>query len=205
MPLHEALGLSQAVDTPYPDSPWVVMKFGGRSVATAQNWAVIAELMRDRLAEGVRPVVCHSALVGVSNALIELLDAAVAGLATDGKLTKIKLQHDTLANELGLSPSILDDYFDGVAQLVAGVKLVAEVSPRVHARVLATGELAATRLGAAYLNRKASRSNGSTPASSSNARTCGIRPSARGIYRRAATSRPIVRSRNGWPRSRASC
>src|SRR5690606_26318175 len=28
-----------------------------------------------------------------------------------------------------------------------------EVSPRVHARVLATGELAATKLGAAYLNR----------------------------------------------------
>ena len=36
-------------------------------------------------------------------------------------------------------------------QLVAGVKLVGEVSPRVHARVLATGELAATELGAAYL------------------------------------------------------
>jgi diaminopimelate decarboxylase/aspartate kinase len=151
MPLHEALGLSQAVETPYPDSPWVVMKFGGRSVATAENWAVIAELMRDRLAEGVRPVVCHSALVGVSNALIELLDAAVAGLATDDKLAKIKLQHDTLANELQLSPHLLDECFDGVAQLIAGVKLVAEVSPRVHARVLAAGELAATRLGAAYL------------------------------------------------------
>jgi diaminopimelate decarboxylase/aspartate kinase len=151
MPLHEALGLSQAVETPYPDSPWVVMKFGGRSVATAENWAVIAALMRDRLAEGVRPVVCHSALVGVSNALIELLDAAVSGLATDDKLAKIKLQHDTLASELRLSLHLLDDCFDGVAQLIAGVKLVAEVSPRVHARVLAAGELAATMLGAAYL------------------------------------------------------
>ena len=101
MPLHEALGLSQAVDTPYPDSPWVVMKFGGRSVATAQNWAVIAELMRDRLAEGVRPLVCHSALVGVSNALIELLDAAVAGLATDGQLTKIKRSTTRSRTSLG--------------------------------------------------------------------------------------------------------
>ena len=36
-------------------------------------------------------------------------------------------------------------------QLVAGVKLIGEVSARVHARVLATGELAATTLGAAYL------------------------------------------------------
>src|SRR5690606_21232833 len=36
---------------------------------------------------------------------------------------------------------------------IAGVRLIGEVSPRVHARVLATGELAATKLGAAYLNR----------------------------------------------------
>ena len=74
-----ALGVSQAVDTPYPDSPWVVMKFGGRSVSTAENWAIVAKLIRERLAEGVRPVIVHSALVGVSNALIALLDAAVSG------------------------------------------------------------------------------------------------------------------------------
>ena len=45
-----ALGVSQAVDTPYPDSPWVVMKFGGRSVSTAENWAIVAKLIRERLA-----------------------------------------------------------------------------------------------------------------------------------------------------------
>ena len=91
------LGASQAVDTPYPDSPWVVLKFGGRSVSTAENWAIIARLLRERLAEGVRPVVVHSALVGVSNALIALLDAAVAGSDTDEKLAKIRAQHDSLA------------------------------------------------------------------------------------------------------------
>ncbi len=88
MSLHAALGVSEAVDTPYPDSPWVVLKFGGRSVSTAPNWAVIAQLIRDRLAEGVRPVVVHSALVGVSNALIALLDTAVAGGDTDEKLAQ---------------------------------------------------------------------------------------------------------------------
>jgi diaminopimelate decarboxylase/aspartate kinase len=151
MSLHAALGVSQAVDTPYPDSPWVVLKFGGRSVSTAANWAVIAQLLRDRLAEGVRPVVVHSALVGVSNALIALLDAAVANDDTDGRLREIRAQHDTLARELGVDPSILDERFRGLEQTIAGIKLVGEVSPRVHARVLATGELAATELGAAYL------------------------------------------------------
>jgi diaminopimelate decarboxylase/aspartate kinase len=151
MSLHAALGVSEAVDTPYPASPWVVLKFGGRSVSTAPNWAVIAQLIRDRLAEGVRPVVVHSALVGVSNALIALLDTAVGGGDTDEKLRKIRAQHDALAKDLGVDPSILDERFRALEQMIAGAKLVGEVSPRVHARVLSVGELAATELGAAYL------------------------------------------------------
>jgi diaminopimelate decarboxylase/aspartate kinase len=146
-----ALGVSQAVDTPYPDSPWVVMKFGGRSVSTAPNWAIIATLLRERLAEGVRPVIVHSALVGVSNALIALLEAAVAGGDTDEQLVKIRAQHDSLARELGLDPAMFERRFETLAQVIAGVRLVGEVSPRVHARVLANGELLATELGVAYL------------------------------------------------------
>ncbi|HEY8521408.1 MAG TPA: bifunctional aspartate kinase/diaminopimelate decarboxylase [Gammaproteobacteria bacterium] len=152
MVLHEALGVRQPVETPYPDSPWVVMKFGGRSVSTAENWAVIARLVRERLAEGVRPVIVHSALVGVSNALIDLIDTAVAGKPTDEKLDRIRDQHVSLAGALGVAPSLLDEQFEKLAQLVAGVKLVGEASPRVHARILATGELSATLLGAAFLN-----------------------------------------------------
>ncbi len=145
------LGASHAVDTPYPDSPWVVLKFGGRSVATAENWAIIAQLVRERLAEGVRPVVVHSALVGVSNALIAVLDAAVARGDTDEKLANIRAQHDALAKDLGVDPKLLDERFATLAEVIGGAKLVGEVSPRVHARVLAHGELAATDLGAAYL------------------------------------------------------
>src|SRR5215510_16603553 len=127
------LGASQAVDTPYPDSPWVVLKFGGRSVSTAENWAIVARLIRERLEEGVRPVVVHSALVGVSNALIALLDAAVGGGDTDEKLRKIRAQHDSLAKDLGVDPAVLDARFASLEQTIAGAKLVGEVSPRVHA------------------------------------------------------------------------
>ncbi|HEU4617152.1 MAG TPA: bifunctional aspartate kinase/diaminopimelate decarboxylase [Gammaproteobacteria bacterium] len=153
MQTHAALGVDNAVETPFADSPWVVMKFGGRSVATAENWARIAGLIRARLDEGVKPVVVHSALVGVSNALIDLLDTAVAGEPFDEKLGRIKSQHTSLAAELGVDVGILDGVFEKLDQMIAGVRLVGEVSPRVHARVLATGELAATELGAAYLKR----------------------------------------------------
>jgi diaminopimelate decarboxylase/aspartate kinase len=154
MSAQPVLGASQAVDTPYPDSPWVVLKFGGRSVSTAGNWAIVAGLIRERLAEGVRPVVVHSALVGVSNALIALLDTAVAGGDTDEKLAKIRAQHDSLAEDLGVDPAMFDERFAALTQVIAGAKLIGEVSPRVHARVLANGELLATELGAAYLRKE---------------------------------------------------
>ncbi|MBN1240611.1 MAG: bifunctional aspartate kinase/diaminopimelate decarboxylase [Gammaproteobacteria bacterium] len=153
MIVHRSLGVDQGVETPYPDSPWVVMKFGGRSVATAENWGRIADLVRRRLEEGVKPVIFHSALAGVSNALIDLLDTAERGDATEQKLMRIRAQHDELAADLDVDGSMLGELFGKLEQLIAGVRLVGEVSPRVHARVLATGELAATRLGAAYLKR----------------------------------------------------
>lgn len=154
MVVHSAVGFDQPVETPYADGRWVVMKFGGRSVATAENWAVIGRLLRERLDEGVQPLVCHSALAGVSNALIALLDSAVEGLDTAAPFAAIAAQHAELARALGVDPGVTDELFETLEQLVSGAALVGEVSPRVHARVLATGELAATRLGEAYLERQ---------------------------------------------------
>jgi signal transduction histidine kinase len=97
---HSVLEPDREFETPYPDSPWVVLKFGGRSVATAENWSHIASILRARLDEGRRPVVCHSALAGVSNALIELLELAEQNGDTDSLLERIVAQHAALAAEL---------------------------------------------------------------------------------------------------------
>ena len=140
----------ESVESPFPDSPFVVMKFGGRSVSTAENWSRIAELLRSRLDSGLRPVVVHSALAGVSDALEALIEAAVDSDPTP-ILDDIRATHDQLAVKLGVDSSILDDHFRTLAQLIDGVRLLREVSPGVHARVMATGELAATTLGAHYL------------------------------------------------------
>ena len=142
-----ALGAPPAV----AGSPWVIMKFGGSSVSTAENWATIAALLRQRLTDGFRPVVVHSALEGVSNALEELLDEAIAGDASD-KLNGVREQHLELAAALGLDgPALLGDKLHQLEQLVAGVRLVKEVSVRVRVRIMSLGELMATRLGAEYL------------------------------------------------------
>ena len=132
-------------------SPWVVMKFGGTSVATAKRWQTIARLVRARLDEGLRPVIVHSALGGVSIALDELLDLAVDE-NPQIRLDRIRRQHYELAQNLGLDgDTVLDHRMDELEQLIAGVRLVGEVSVRVRVRVMALGELMATELGAAYL------------------------------------------------------
>ena len=116
MTVHASVCADQSVETPYPDSPWVVMKFGGRSVATAENWAKIAELVRARVAEGVVPVIVHSALAGVSNGLIDLLDTAERGDAVEEKLAALKRQHLDLAADLGVDGSSLGDLFEKVVR-----------------------------------------------------------------------------------------
>ena len=132
-------------------SPWVVMKFGGTSVSSAENWQKIAALLRQRIAAGLQPVLVHSALAGVSNALEALLQAAVDDDPSDA-LADIRARHYALAEALGVDgPALLDERLHELEQLVAGVRLVREVSVRVRVRVMAIGELMATRLGAEYL------------------------------------------------------
>jgi len=134
-------------------SDWVVMKFGGTSVSSGDCWATIAQLVRNRLADGLKPVVVHSALQGVSNALAALLESAASGGPTDG-LAEIRQRHYDLARELELDgPALLDDSLQELDQLIAGIRLVREVSVRVRVRIMALGELMSTRLGAAYLER----------------------------------------------------
>ena len=144
---------SQSVGAPadIADSDWVVMKFGGTSVSSANNWARIAAILEARLDAGLRPVIVHSALKGVSNALERILEEA-AFTDTTAQLEAVRSQHMELAEALGLDGSkLLADMLHELEQLVAGVRLVREVSVRVRVRVMALGELMATTLGAAYL------------------------------------------------------
>ena len=135
------------------NSDWIVMKFGGSSVSSKDKWETIAQLVQRRLDDGLRPVIVHSALQGVSNALATLLETALAGDASDG-LDAIRQRHYELADDLGLDASLLlDDALHELGQLIAGVRLIREVSVRVRVRIMALGELMATRLGAAYLDR----------------------------------------------------
>jgi diaminopimelate decarboxylase/aspartate kinase len=128
-----------------------VLKFGGTSVSSPANWHNIAGVVRARIAASFRPVIVHSALSGITDRLESLL-AASAGAARLGALEQIDAAHRRLAQALGIVPSPQFERFmrelDEMAREPAGI----EPSDILRARVMATGELLATTLGATFLN-----------------------------------------------------
>jgi len=133
------------------ERPWVVLKFGGTSVSSASNWHNIARVLRERIAEGLRPAVVHSALSGITDRLESLLAAAVAGAHGAG-LERIEGVHRDLARQLAVEPGPLFETF--LAELKGCAAAIAEsreVDDRSRAQVMAMGELLATALGCAFL------------------------------------------------------
>ena len=66
-------------------SPSVVLKLGGTSVSSAVNWQNIASVScTHRLADGLRPVIVHSALSGVTDLPGDIADGSDDGRAGSG-------------------------------------------------------------------------------------------------------------------------
>ena len=130
---------------------WVVLKFGGTSVKSLADWRVISKRIEAVRAEGKRVFVVHSAIATISNLLDTLVARAVEG-GGEAELDAIKARHLTLADELGVDGNnLLADHFDALTRLRAGLALTGDASPRLKARIMAQGELMATRLGQAWL------------------------------------------------------
>src|SRR5262245_59943004 len=133
------------------DSRWVVLKFGGSSVSSADNWRNILAVVRRRQADGLRPLLVHSALSGITDLLDKLLLRAATGDWAP-VLTKIEERHRALARGLGITTvPELEQQFEELRRVASGIELIGEVSNRLRARVMAAGEVMATRVAAAYL------------------------------------------------------
>ena len=82
-------------------SPWVVLKFGGTSVSSVSNWKSVAGVVRARLDAGLRPVVVHSALSGITDRLEQLLARAIDG-DWEPVMEQIERRHCDLSRDLGI-------------------------------------------------------------------------------------------------------
>ncbi|MEO7775615.1 MAG: bifunctional aspartate kinase/diaminopimelate decarboxylase [Steroidobacteraceae bacterium] len=134
------------------DPRWIVLKFGGTSVSSLINWRnIVAVVKQRRSSTGARVLIVHSAVSGVTDRLERLLSAALV-CEHEAALSGIESRHRELTAELGIGVSdTLENYFTELRQIAAGICLMTTISDRTRARVMATGELMATEIGARYL------------------------------------------------------
>lgn len=133
------------------DAPWIVMKFGGTSVATLPRWQNIRELAASRRAEGARVLVVVSALSGITDALKQLCAEGDKGKRIEAARA-IEQRHYELLGHMGLElPAALDARLkDLLALAEGGPARLGELA--WQAQVQAHGELLSSTLGAAFLS-----------------------------------------------------
>lgn len=133
---------------------FVVLKFGGTSVASKARWETIRDVLKARLDENVQPVLVCSAVAKVSDTLEALLRGAEDG-DIEPHLAKIESIHATLEADLGVERSAkVQDLLDDLRKLTLGASLTREVTPRLKARVMSAGELLSTSIGSQYLRNE---------------------------------------------------
>ncbi|WP_424682054.1 bifunctional aspartate kinase/diaminopimelate decarboxylase [Frateuria sp. YIM B11624] len=138
-------------DAPAQDRPWIVMKFGGTSVATLPRWQNIRELIASRRAEGARVLVVVSALTGITDALKQLCAEGNGDKRKAAADAIAQRHHDLLGHmQLPLPDTLAARLADLAALAVDGPAALGELA--WSAQVQAHGELMSSALGAAYLS-----------------------------------------------------
>jgi aspartate kinase len=135
------------------------MKFGGTSVADPDAINRLIGIVRQqRERDGAPPLVVVSALAGVTDKLV-----AVARLAEEGEVDKAVTELRALADRhVAVASAITSDSrasvvaavkgeFEELIGLVHALAVLREVSPRSHDAVVASGEVASSRIVAAAL------------------------------------------------------
>jgi aspartate kinase len=126
----------------------IVMKFGGSSVANRLQIEKVLSIVAGRT--GRAPLVVSSAHKGITDALVEAAREALGGrVAPEIALAK----QTAIAADLGCDPRLLQPFFAEITDLLRGVSLVRELSPRSLDYVSSFGERMSVRVLADFFVR----------------------------------------------------
>lgn len=133
---------------PGKEDAMIVMKFGGSSVANREQIDKVLTIVRDRLDR--RPVVVSSAHKGITDALI-----AAARTAADGHNPGEAVidRQQEIAASLGCDPTLMMPFFSEIRDLLRGIRLVGELSPRSLDYISSFGERMSVRCLADFFTR----------------------------------------------------
>ncbi|HFB64057.1 MAG TPA: aspartate kinase [Aeromonadales bacterium] len=133
---------------------WVVLKFGGSSVAEARHWQTILKIIQKKIHSGLKPVLVLSALKNVSNQLEELLMLSLSGEHQQA-LENLKHTHLTFAKSLNLDgETILSPSFELLKRSCDRLNQSQQLTAREHAHIVSFGEIFSSLLGHAFLSKQ---------------------------------------------------
>ena len=138
---------------PIAEPKWIVLKFGGTSVAGRPQWDMIARLARERRAEDFRVLLVCSAVAGVTNSLAALAEGKGGGGGTADGVRELIDRHRALGRELGVADG---DWLPRAATMLQAcvADLQREPGPPASAALLATGEWLSTQIGTRFLHQQ---------------------------------------------------
>eukprot|EP00262_Sarcandra_glabra_P012630 TRINITY_DN328_c1_g2_i1.p1 TRINITY_DN328_c1_g2~~TRINITY_DN328_c1_g2_i1.p1 ORF type:complete len:576 (+),score=94.99 TRINITY_DN328_c1_g2_i1:350-2077(+) len=132
-----------------------VMKFGGSSVSSAERMREVAELILKFPEE--RPVIVLSAMGKTTNKLLvageKAVSCGVSKVSDIDELSFVKELHLKTIDELGVDFSTISVLVDGLEQLLKGIAMMKEMTPRTRDYLVSFGECMSTRIFTAYFNK----------------------------------------------------
>lgn len=129
----------------------IVMKFGGTSVGSAAILHRVTEIVGD--AASRRPLVVVSAASRVTDLLLRAAHRAAEGDDVPTCHATVVERQVGLLRELALPEDCVRDHLDAVLDLLKGIGLLGELTPRTLDRVASYGELMSARVVALVLRR----------------------------------------------------
>jgi aspartate kinase len=127
----------------------IVMKFGGTSVGGSREIRRVGEIVKARLDR--RPAVVVSAVAGITSRLFRIGELAVEREPWLPEFEAIAGKHREILGELGLSPALVDRELSELHDLLRGIELIHELTPRTRDYLASFGERMSVRMVAGHL------------------------------------------------------
>lgn len=129
----------------------IVAKFGGTSLVNAEAVSHVTTIVTNLTQAHDQVLVVVSAHGGVTDALLALAHQAATG--EPAKAAALRAHHATIAVGLGVDDQLVAFEFDRLDQLLEGIRLLGELSPRTLDHVSSLGERLSAKLVAAHMQR----------------------------------------------------
>lgn len=136
-----------------------VLKFGGSSVANAENISRVIHILEQSFANHGQSIIVLSALGGITDSLIEAANLSATGdIEYKEKLAGIEQRHLHSVKQLipiekqSAVLSMVKKKCNELEDILNGVFLLRELSPRIKDMILSYGEILSSKIFSAKLN-----------------------------------------------------